>query len=139
MDQTLSLLERGPASAPYWGLDTSPYIGNNFYRIKQVDKNGTISYSVVINVYYQPALFNVSVYPNPVTDDVLNIKINAATAEQYLINLTDITGRKVYEGYVQGSGIQTTINLSSRASQLYILTIRNNKNEIVTTQKVIKR
>lgn len=131
--------ERGPSSAPYWGLDTSPYIGNNFYRIKQVDKNGTISYSAVINVSYQPARFSVSVYPNPITDDVLNIKINAATTQQYLISLTDIAGRKVYEKYVPASGTQTSIDLSRQASQLYILVVRNHKNEIVITQKVIKR
>ncbi|MEP7377570.1 MAG: M14 family zinc carboxypeptidase [Chitinophagaceae bacterium] len=131
---------RGPSSAPYWGIDTSPFIGNNFYRIKQVDKDGTRSYSSIVNVYYSPGLFNVSVYPNPVTD-VLNIKINAAAAEQYLVSITDMAGRKVFEEKVVsgGAGIQSTIDLRKQASQFYILTVRNSRNEIVATQKLVKK
>ena len=130
----------GPATAPYWGIDASPFTGNNFYRIKQFDKNGTTSYSTVINVYYSPGLFNVSVYPNPVTD-VLNVKINSAITEQYRISITDMAGRKVFEEKVVsgGAGIQTNIDLRKQASQFYILTVRNSRNEIVATQKLVKK
>jgi carboxypeptidase T len=131
---------KGPSSAPYWGIDTSPFIGNNFYRIKQADKNGTTSYSSIINVYYSPGLFNVSVYPNPVTD-ILNVKINSATTEQYVISITDMAGRKVFEEKVvsAGAGIQSTIDLGKQASQFYILTVRNGRNEIIATQKLVKK
>ena len=137
---TFTSMGKGPSAAPYWGVDTAPFTGNNFYRIKQVDKNGTTSYSTVINVYYGPGLFNVSVYPNPVTD-VLMVKINSANTEQYEISITDMAGRKVFSEKVvsAGSGIQSTIDLSKQASQLFILTVKNSKNEIVTTQKLIKK
>jgi carboxypeptidase T len=137
---TFTLMGKGPSSAPYWRIDTSPFIGNNFYRIRQVDKNGTTSYSTIINVYYSPGLFNVSVYPNPVTD-VLNIKINSAITEQYVISITDMTGRKIFEEKVvsTGSGIQSTVDLRKQASQLFILTVKNSKNEIVATQKLVKK
>jgi carboxypeptidase T len=131
---------RGPSVAPYWGIDTSPFSGNNFYRIKQVDKNGTISYSSIINVYFGPGLFNVSVYPNPVTD-ILNVKINSAITEQYVISISDMAGRKIFEEKVfsSASGIQSTIDLRKQASQLFILTVTNSKNEIVATQKLVKK
>ena len=131
---------KGPSSAPYWGIDTSPFIGNNFYRIKQVDKDGTTSYSTIINVFYGPALFNVSVYPNPVTD-ILTVKINSTSTEQYLISITDMAGRKVFEEKVVSAvnGIQSTIDLSKQAAQLLILTVKNSKNEIVATQKLVKK
>lgn len=137
---TFTSIGNGTLSAPYWGIDTAPFIGNNFYRIKQVDKNGTTSYSTVINVYYGPGLFNVSVYPNPVTD-VLTVKISSANTEQYEISITDMAGRKVFGEKVvsAGSGIQSTIDLSKQASQLFILTVKNSKNEIMTTQKLVKK
>ena len=131
---------RGPASAPYWSVDASPFIGNNFYRIKQVDKDGTITYSNTINVYYSPVSSNVSVYPNPVSD-ILHIKVNFKSADQYSINITDLAGRKVHEEKVAaGETIrEIDINLKQLAAQLYILTIRNSKNEIISTQKVVKK
>jgi len=137
---TFTTIGKGPSSAPYWGIDTSPFTGNNFYRIKQVDKDGTMSYSSIINVYNSPGLFNVSVYPNPVTD-ILNVKINSANTEQYLITITDMAGRKVFGEKVvsAGTGIQSKIDLRKQASQFYILTVRNSRNEIVATQKLVKK
>jgi len=137
---TFTFMGKGASTAPYWGIDTSPFIGNNFYRVKQVDKDGTTSYSTIINVYCRPGLFNVSVYPNPVTD-VLNVKINSANTEEYTISITDMAGRKVFEEKVisAGAGIQSTIDLRKQASQLFILTVKNSKNEMLATQKLLKK
>ncbi len=131
---------RGPALVPYQAIDASPFIGNNFYRIKQVDKNGTITYSNTIIVYYSPVSSNVSVYPNPVSD-ILHIKVNFKAADQYSIDITDLAGRKVHEEKIAtGEAIrEMSINLKHLAAQLYVLTIRNSKNEIIATQKVVKR
>ena len=135
-----SILSRGPSSAPYWHIDSSPYIGNNFYRIKQVDKDGTITYSHTISVYYNPERVDVSVYPNPVTD-VLKIRINSMSVDPYFVSLTDLAGRKVHEEKVYSgmAGAEININLKQQPSQLYILSIRNSKNEVVVTQKLVKK
>ena len=100
-------LGRGPSSAPYWGIDTAPFTGNNFYRVKQFDKDGTIAYSNTITVYYDPGRFYVSAYPNPVAD-VLHVKINIAKADQYLISITDMAGRKVHEERIIATGTDNT-------------------------------
>ncbi|MEO8406400.1 MAG: T9SS type A sorting domain-containing protein, partial [Chitinophagaceae bacterium] len=132
-------LGRGPEAPPYWKIDPSPAPGNNFYRIKQFDKNGTITYSNIINVQYNPA-FSVGIYPNPV-NDILNIKISTAIADQYTIQLTDMSGRRVYEGkIVTGpAGKILTIDLRHEAAQVYVLVARNNMNEIISSQKVVKQ
>jgi hypothetical protein len=130
-------LGRGTSFAPFWGLDTSPYIGNNFYRIKQADKNGTITYSTVIVVNYQPVQHIVLAYPNPVVD-VLSVKINTSSEKIYVIILTDITGRKLFEKKVTG-GIKTNIDFSNKASQLYMLTVRDEKNKILLNGKIVKQ
>jgi murein tripeptide amidase MpaA len=133
-------ISKGPFAAPYKYLDSTPFTGNNFYRIRQVDKNGTISYSHTVNIYYYPVTSFVSVYPNPVTD-VLNVKINANSVDQYSINITDLAGRKIYEEKISTgeTRIEVNINLKDKAAQLYILTIRNKKNEIIATHKVVKK
>ena len=131
---------RGPSSAPYWGIDTAPFTGNNYYRVKQVDKDGTITYSNTINVYYEPARHFVSVFPNPVSD-ILNVRISIAHADQYLISIADMAGRKVHEEKIIASGSQLSsdIDMRGQAAQLYILTIRNSKSELITTQKIVKK
>lgn len=131
-------LGKGPATAPYWKIDPSPYPGTNFYRVKQWDKDGAIAYSTIISVTYRPA-FNVTVYPNPM-DDVLNVKINTAGSDLYTISVSDATGRKVHEEKIfTGPGDRyARIDLKKQAAQLYILVVRNTKNEIVSTLKVVK-
>ncbi len=137
---TFASIGIGPSSAPYWSIDTSPFTGNNFYRIKQVDKDGAITYSYTISVYYNPERINVLVYPNPVTD-VLKIRINSVAVDQYLVSIADVAGRKVHEEkvYLGVAGAEININFKQQAPQLYILSIRNSKNEVVVTQKLVKK
>jgi hypothetical protein len=130
---------RGPSSAPYWKIDPSPVPGNNVYRIKQFDKDGRVTYSTTINIKYDPP-FSVSVYPNPFYD-VLNIKINSSVPDRYTISLVDISGRKVHEEKLMVNGSSTrnlNIYMKQDAAQIFILMIRNGKNEIVSTQKITK-
>jgi len=131
---------RGPSTPPYWGIDTAPFIGNNFYRIKQVDKDGTISYSNTIVINYERLRSYVSIYPNPVTD-ILHVKLSVAKADQYFITITDLAGRKVHEQkfIVPGTELRGDIDLSRQPAQLYVLAVRNSKNEPVTTQKLVKK
>lgn len=131
---------RGPSSAPYWKIHTSPAIGNNFYRIKQLDLDGTITYSSTINVIYNPSAFSVSVYPNPVKD-VLNVRINSTVTDRYMISITDMAGRKVHnESIMTGSsGAEVNIDLTKNAAQVYVLIVRNSRNEIVSSQKIAKQ
>lgn len=131
---------KASSPAPYKYIDTTPFPGNNFYRIKQADKDGTITYSHTVSVYYSPVISFITVYPNPVTD-ILNVKINSAITEKFMVSITDLAGRKIHEQTLTagGSEREITIDLKHKAAQLYILTIRNNKNEIIATHKVVKK
>lgn len=133
-------LGRGPALAPYWYLDPSPLAGNNYYRIKQFDKNGATAYSQVINVAYK-VNFTLSVYPNPLVQDLLQVRLGAAIADQYTVSVTDMTGRTIHEQLVQsGTGTRTiTIDLTGHASQLYVLVVRNKMNKIIAMQKIARQ
>lgn len=131
---------RGPSEAPYWKIDPSPAVGNNYYRIKQVDLDGTITYSIIVNVYYNPDAFRISVYPNPVKD-VVNIKINATAVDRYTISISDMNGRKVHEESIQTgvAGGEVNIDLTKNPAQVFILTVRNGRNEIVASEKIAKQ
>ncbi|HLG40421.1 MAG TPA: M14 family zinc carboxypeptidase [Chitinophagaceae bacterium] len=132
---------RGPLSAPYWKIDPSPSVGNNYYRIKQVDKDGKATYSAIINVYYNPSAFFVSIYPNPV-EEIVKVKLNSLPADRYRLTITDLVGRKTHEETVivtGSSGKEININFRQKAAGAYVLTIRNSKNETVASEKMIKQ
>jgi hypothetical protein len=130
---------RGPAMEPYYKIDGSPLSGNNFYRIKQFDKNGTVSYSSIVNVISNPSRLTVSAYPNPVTG-LLNLNISAAIPDRYSVSISDLGGRKVYEKNITTPVTSTsiTVDLRSHPSQLYILIVRNGRNEIVRSERITK-
>lgn len=137
---TYNSIGKGPSAPPYKHLDTTPFPGNNIYRIKQVDKNGGITYSHSVTIYYNPVKYNVSVYPNP-AKDVINIKLNSSMTGRYIITIVDLAGRKIHEEKIMNGegGREISINFQKQAAQLYLVTIRNEKNEIVAAQKVVKR
>jgi carboxypeptidase T len=131
-------LGKGPLAAPYWKIDPAPYAGITYYRIKQFDVDGDITYSPIIGVNYKPD-FNVTVYPNPVAEQ-LSIKVNTIIHDQYTISITDAVGKRVHEEKLLtgAGGKNISIDFRQQAAQVYLLVIRNSRNEIVATQKIVK-
>ncbi|MGB5928439.1 MAG: T9SS type A sorting domain-containing protein [Cyclobacteriaceae bacterium] len=81
--------------------DHLPAYGQSFYRLKQVDNNGTCEYSEVIRVDVKASAPTIlmSIYPNPsgankdVTIDLQDLN----AAEQVEIAITDLFGQVVYQ------------------------------------------
>lgn len=82
-------------SINYRALDTSPVIGINYYRLKQVDFDGSFTYSDVraVNLATNERF---TVFPNPL-NDVLHITVEDLSDEGELqIEIHDELGRTVY-------------------------------------------
>jgi carboxypeptidase T len=132
---------RGPVSAPFRKIDPAPWTGNNYYRIKQVDKDGKVTYSATVNVYYNPSAFIVSLYPNPV-EEILKVKLNSLPVDLYMLTITDLTGRKAHEETVvitANSEKEVNINFKQKPAGVYVLTVRNSKKEIIASEKVVRQ
>lgn len=76
--------------------DTNPFEGINYYRLKQIDRNGTMT-------IYEPKSVNagsfatskVKVYPNPASDKVF-LYINASVAEKVDVSIVNAAGKLVH-------------------------------------------
>ena len=67
----------------------------------------------------------VSVFPNPSASGVFNLDIRGANAKQALgVEVTNMLGQRVYTGTAKDN-FQNAVNLSSLASGIYSLTVRN--------------
>jgi hypothetical protein len=81
----------------YSAFDSSPVVGKNYYRIKQVDFDGTFSYSKLITVEVSDVDVW-SVYPNPYenTNELLLTVSSLELSKVAFVELRDIQGKIVY-------------------------------------------
>ncbi|MGQ0827452.1 MAG: T9SS type A sorting domain-containing protein [Bacteroidota bacterium] len=78
-------------------VDDLPYKGVSYYRLKQTDFDGKISYSELVPVEFKMNDdFSFDIYPNPNNGENLNISINTQKAQEVLVVVYDVTGKKDY-------------------------------------------
>ena len=83
------------------------------------------------------AVLDVSVFPNP-TSDLVNIRINHSSIEQVVVSITDLQGKEVYNGLYAGISNTIGINTAAYAPGTYVLSLKNNNNQVLGTYKIIK-
>ncbi|MFI5129461.1 MAG: M14 family zinc carboxypeptidase [Chitinophagales bacterium] len=137
---SFSSIGKGPSSAPYWKIDANPSFGNNYYRVKQVDRDGTVTYSNIVKINYDPSSFVMSVYPNPAKEDV-TLRFNTEQPERVTIRVTDLSGKTVYSKQmtVGGSIKETKISVGDWPSQTYIIKVSKSDNTSLSVQKIVKQ
>lgn len=79
-------------------IDERPFIGKNYYRLKQIDIDGSFSYSHIIVVTVKPNRVDpVNIYPNPVIDNVFFTQISSEIKTPFTIELFDLNGKLVLQ------------------------------------------
>lgn len=77
----------------YEAIDPTPYLGRSYYRVKQVDQDGTFSYSPTVSVMLA-AEGSLSLFPNP-TDERVTIDYDSRLSGPAEVVISDLRGRKV--------------------------------------------
>ncbi|MBL0145035.1 MAG: T9SS type A sorting domain-containing protein [Chitinophagaceae bacterium] len=117
----------------YSGKDSDVQSGWNYYRIKIIESNGTISYSKIIKIWIGKAL-DVKIYPTMVTDE---IKVNLPTSgSQFQFNVLVINSAgQVVKQLLTNKQI-LNINIGSLSSGVYFIKVFTSTQ--TTLQKFIK-
>ncbi|MFZ5551942.1 MAG: T9SS type A sorting domain-containing protein [Bacteroidota bacterium] len=81
----------------YFERDYQPLPGTSYYRLRQVDFDGTPTLSNTVAVKRDNTLAEFSVYPNPVNEgDPFNLMFTGFGDEEVLVVVRDISGREFY-------------------------------------------
>lgn len=116
----------------YIYIDKAPAAGNNFYRLKQVDKDGkfTLSKQALINM---DAATAVKIYPNPVLSKLTITGLNAGG--NTTLQVFDMQGKMILQKQISSTDTYT-LETSSLKSGNYLLKISNDG--IVITKGFVK-
>lgn len=130
---------RDGSNNQYSFVDTKPSGTVNFYRLKQVDKNGSATYSKVILIRGDLDKIAAKVSPNPFNNAV-NVSFQLAKTENIIIRLYNQTGQMVKQVTTRANAGINTINiseLSTLPAGNYTLELRGET--ITARQQVVKQ
>ena len=122
----------------YFGYDLEPVTGDNFYRIKMLNTDGSIIFSEPILVHFAD-LVDFTVFPNPASDFV-KINLETLVGQGVNIQLVDGSGKpvhtteieKVYSKYHQ-------IDLRTLKEGHYVVWVQPVGHKAIAKQVIIGR
>jgi Secretion system C-terminal sorting domain len=122
-------------------IDATPFAAKTYYRLKQIDNNGTFSFSSIIAVK-SSIIKNVeisAVYPNPAQEKI-NVTVATPTSQKVNVVVTDLLGKIVaQQAMVTVVGETTThINVSSLAKGNYNVKVICDNGCETAAQKFVK-
>lgn len=124
---------KGTASG-YAFADKQPLSGNNYYRLVQVDKDGTPTNIGERTLNFSFSTLGLQVYPNPTTD---KITVSFAKERYSVLSVKDNNGKAFWSQSINPHEDNATVDLSSYPKGVYLIQLKGkSENEV---QKVIKR
>src|SRR6266536_792807 len=120
-------------------VDARPFAGNNYYRLRVTDNDGSFDYSNII-LLKNDAKRLIYIYPNPVKD-LLTISITSVNAAKYNCFVYDVSGKllaSVIHNVAEGTQI---INLpfNQIARGVYVVKVVDEDGNIIFRKNVVKQ
>ena len=127
----------------YQVVDRNPVNGGTtYYRIRQVDLDGSYTYTKVVQLYLPPAIdFNVNLFPVPNDGRELRVRITGMdNDESFALNIIDISGRTVGYKKVSAGDLEFENNIlvqfaHTLPSGIYQMLIQSDRRSFI--QKII--
>lgn len=116
----------------YQTTDGRPMLGDNYYRLSQVDFQGGSSVSEVIRIHFEPG-WTISAYPNPFTEQV---HIEAKDLDEFLWGVYDVSGRQIPVPVIDSSPSYLQLDFSKQPAGIYHIRLSNTQK--ILTKRIIK-
>lgn len=128
-----------PGTSNYDFSDNSFSPGTVYYRLKMVERDNTIRYSVIVRTVSATETLQLKVVPNPVSGSNFSVMYTSFQDEKVTIKITDITGRVLHtlkENVNRGQNVIYLQNLPNWPAGVYFLSVQNN--DEVKREKFVK-
>ena len=108
----------------YTFIDKQSIPGTNYYRLAQVNFDGTVEYTFVISIFQEPKEQNLQIYPNPITGKSLQIIVPTDAVNQYLqLKLYNSSGQVALTRKLPLLSANINLNLSQLPPGVYSLVL----------------
>jgi Secretion system C-terminal sorting domain len=124
----LEALKNDGGKADYQCTDFAPIKGDNFYRVKAVEKTGSISYSDIIRINVSSNNTSLVLYPNPVQGNHIKLQIGHLPSGTYSIRIYNSTAQLMYSQMINhaGGSLSETVLFNNFKRGSYLLEITGN-------------
>ena len=110
-------------------IDEEPFSGINYYRLRSVDKDGTVQYSQIVFVHISDILEAIKIYPNPVeSGSEINIDFYSHESSGISLTLYNSFGAHVYQANIPAGKGYNNLNLrTDLAPGIYIVVLKTDE------------
>jgi len=115
-----------PVAVNYSRVDADAQVGNNFYRIKAIDKAGIVKYTDVVKVNFGKTNSAITISPNPVIGNIIKLRLSNVEKGNYEMVVYNSQGQTIYSTQLQhvgGSGVIPVTLVKYLANGIYKLVL----------------
>ncbi|MBO9611802.1 MAG: T9SS type A sorting domain-containing protein [Dyadobacter sp.] len=116
----------------YGFADATPLAGTNYYRLKQIDTDGSYAYSSIAAVRFESDKNALSVYPNPATEGRLSLTL--PQSGPYKLSVYNVTGMEVLSAAQSGN----LLDIRNLRAGVYVLRVTYANGEVHSKTFVVK-
>ncbi len=117
----------------YRAQDVQPLIGKSYYRIKQVDFDGTINYSELRSVDIRVNNYHLKLFPNPSAKQDISLEVSGLESNEVIsVKITDIMGNDVITENIEADysgSIMRKLGTADLKSGTYAIVIKTSQGE----------
>lgn len=119
--------------------DNFPQVGENVYRIRSIDNNGSEYLSKLQSVHVQPKI-GLTIYPNPAKGNVLLLQFDKAIDNLSLLQLQffDQSGKEFNLPFTVDNAFTLEVNIDLLTSGLYYVMVQNSDGHFFTEKVQVR-
>ncbi len=120
-------------------LDQTPLVGDNYYRLKLIQKNGSEVFSKIEKVNFGPTGNQISIFPNPAKNEIL-INLKQYISKNVTIHIYDARGVLMEERNLENlENPHPIFDLKKYGNGLHYIAIKADGQKMITQKFIIEK